>query len=41
LTASLLVAAVEFFKYAITPIGLFIWCIALYVAYMGLRPIKI
>ncbi len=41
LISSLIAAAIGFFQYAISPIGLFIWGIALYVVYGGLKPIKI
>lgn len=38
---SLTTAGKDFFSYAITPVGLFIWGIALYIAYRGLKPAKI
>ena len=41
LTVSLSAAATNFFQYAIDPIGLFIWGIALYIVYRGLQPAKI
>lgn len=40
-TGSLYIAATAFFEYAISPIGLFIWGIGLYIAYMGLKPARI
>jgi hypothetical protein len=39
--ASFMTAAEGFLSYAIDPIGLFIWGIALYVVYRGLQPAKI
>lgn len=41
MSVSFQTAAINFFQYAIDPIGLFIWGIALFVVYRGLRPAKI
>lgn len=41
LSVSLLAAGTSFFSYAVSPIGLFIWGIALYIVYRGLKPVKI